>query len=161
MNRIAQLLSAVLLASFLVLIGCSTQSSAVKSGTAQSSSSREISQTIQGTWIPVSAELAGQPLPQQVLSTIQLILTEDRYTAVVAGKKDVGNLSLRSNQQPRAMDILGTEGPNKGKTILAIYERIGDSLKVCYDLAGKTRPSKFGTNPGTQQFFVLYKRVTQ
>jgi uncharacterized protein (TIGR03067 family) len=116
---------------------------------------------IQGTWIPISGELAGQPFPQQVLKTIRLILTENRYTAVVAGKKDVGNLILRSNQQPRAMDILGTEGPNKGKTILAIYELTGDSLKVCYDLEGKTQPREFRTSPGTQQFLVSYKRVSQ
>lgn len=154
MSRIAQLLSAVLLASFLALIGCSTQTSAVKSETAQSS-------LIQGTWIPISAELAGQPLPQQVLNTIRLTLTENRYTAVVAGATDVGDLILRSNQQPRAMDILGTEGPNKGKTFLAIYELTGDSLKICYDLEGKTRPTEFRTNPGTQLFLVLYKRVTQ
>ncbi len=161
MNRLAQLLSAVLLASFLVLIGCSTQSSAVKPETAQSSSSEEMSRMIRGTWIPMSAELAGQPLPQQVLNTIRLILTENQYTAVVAGTTDVGDLTLRSNQQPKAMDILGTEGPNKGKTIPAIYEFNGDSLRICYDLDGKTRPTEFRTNPGTKLFLVLYKRVTQ
>ena len=114
---------------------------------------------IRGTWNPLSAELAGQPFPQQVLNTIQLILTEDRYTAVVAGAKDVGNLTLHSNQRPKAMDILGTEGPNKGRTILAIFEITGDSLKICYDLEGKTRPGEFRTNPGTKQFLVLYKRA--
>jgi uncharacterized protein (TIGR03067 family) len=161
MNRIAQLLFAVLLASFLVLIGCSTPSSAVKSETTQSSSGQETSQMIRGTWNPLSAELAGQPFPQQVLNTIQLILTEDRYTAVVAGAKDVGNLTLHSNQQPKALDILGTEGPNKGRTILAIFELAGDSLKICYDLEGKTRPAEFKTNPGTKQFLVHYKRVAK
>ncbi len=161
MNRFARLLSAVLLASFLVLIGCSTQSSSVKSETAKSSSSQEISQMIKGTWIPISGELAGKPFPQQVLSTIQLILTENQYTAVVAGAKDVGNLTFFSDQQPRAMDILGTEGPNKGRTILAIFELAGDSLKICYDLEGKTRPGEFKTSAGTKQFLVLYKRATQ
>jgi uncharacterized protein (TIGR03067 family) len=116
---------------------------------------------IRGTWIPISAELAGQPLPQQVLNTIRLILTENRYNAVVAGTTDVGDLTLRSNQQPKAMDILGTEGPNKGKTILAIYELTGDSLRICYDLEGNTRPTEFRTNPGTKLFLVLYKKVTQ
>src|SRR4051794_40819519 len=35
------------------------------------------------------------------------------------------------------MDITGTSGPNKGKTILAIYEQKGDTLRICYDLSGK------------------------
>jgi uncharacterized protein (TIGR03067 family) len=161
MNRVAPLLSAVLLASVLLLVGCSTPSSAVKSDAAQGSSGHEISQMIRGTWIPLSAELAGQPFPQQVLNTIQLILTENRYTAVVAGAKDAGDLTLYPNQHPNAMDILGTEGPNKGRTILAIFELSGDSLKICYDLEGKTRPSEFKSNPGTKQFLAHYKRSTR
>jgi len=55
------------------------------------------------------------------------------------------------------MDITGTEGPNKGKTILAIYERDGDTLRVCYDLSGKSRPSEFKTTEGTRLFLVEYK----
>ena len=161
MNRIARLVSALLLVLLLVLIGCSARSSAVRSETVQNSGGQEVSQKIQGTWNPVSAELAGKPFPQPVLKTIQLILTETQYTATAAGAKDVGNLTLRPDQQPKAMDILGTEGPNKGKTILAIYELNGDNLRICYDLEGKTRPEEFMTNPGTKQFFVLYKRLMQ
>jgi uncharacterized protein (TIGR03067 family) len=56
------------------------------------------------------------------------------------------------------MDITGTDGPNKGKTILAIYERDGDTLRVCYDLSGKSRPTEFKTETGTQLFLVTYKR---
>lgn len=160
MIRIALQASAFLLSS-LLLVGCATQSSVTKSEIGKSSGRQEMSRLIQGTWIPVTGELAGQPFPQQVLSTIRLILTDDQYTAEVAGKKDVGNLVLRLDEQPRGMDILGTEGPNKGKTILAIYELSGDSLKICYDLAGKNRPSEFRTKTGTQQFLVLYKRSTE
>ena len=56
------------------------------------------------------------------------------------------------------MDITGTDGPNKGETILAIYERDGDALRVCYDLSGKSRPTEFKTKAGTQLFLVTYKR---
>ena len=56
------------------------------------------------------------------------------------------------------MDITGTEGPNKGKTFQAIYELDGDTLKVCYDLSGKGRPTEFKTAEGTQLFLVIYTR---
>ena len=36
------------------------------------------------------------------------------------------------------MDITGTNGPNKGKTFLVIYELKGDELRVCYDLSGES-----------------------
>jgi hypothetical protein len=53
---------------------------------------------------------------------------------------------------------VGTDGPNKGKTFLAIYELDKDSLKVCYDLSGKARPTEFKTKPDTTLFLVTYTR---
>jgi uncharacterized protein (TIGR03067 family) len=60
---------------------------------------------------------------------------------------------------PKAMEVTGTAGPNKGKTFPAIYELIGDTLTVCYDLSGKARPSEFKSKAGTHLFLATYKRV--
>jgi uncharacterized protein (TIGR03067 family) len=51
----------------------------------------------------------------------------------------------------------GVDGPNKGKTILAIFEVNGDVLKVCYDVSGRKRPTEFQTKKGTALFLVHYK----
>jgi hypothetical protein len=61
-------------------------------------------------------------------------------------------------QEPRALDIVGTKGPNQGKTILAIYELTDSNLRICYDLSGKARPKEFKTKADTQLFLVEYKR---
>jgi len=34
----------------------------------------------------------------------------------------------------------------------------GDTLKVCYDLTGKTRPAEFKTTEGSQLYLVTYRR---
>jgi uncharacterized protein (TIGR03067 family) len=70
---------------------------------------------------------------------------------------DRGTCKLDPSAKPKALDITGTEGPNEGKTILAIYERDGDTLRVCYDLSGKDRPKEFKTSEGTPLFLVEYK----
>ncbi len=114
--------------------------------------------TLQGTWLPSSAELAGQPFPDEVRKTIKLVIKDDKYTVTVGEAVDRGTVKRMPSATPRAMDITGTEGPNKGKTILAIYERKGDTLRVCYDLSGKKRPTAFKTEAGTQLFLVEYKR---
>jgi uncharacterized protein (TIGR03067 family) len=57
------------------------------------------------------------------------------------------------------MEITGTAGPNKGKTFSAIYELQGDTLKICYDLTGKARPTEFKSKAGTQLFLATYKKV--
>ena len=47
----------------------------------------------------------------------------------------------------------------KGKTILAIYEFKGDTLRICYDLAGKNRPTEFAATKENGCFLVVYQRA--
>src|SRR5262249_60436894 len=94
---------------------------------------------LQGTWLPSAAELGGKPFPDEVRKTMKLVLKDDKYTVTVGKEVDQGTVKLMPSATPKAMDITGTEGPNKGKTFLAIYERKGDTLRICYDLSGKKR----------------------
>jgi uncharacterized protein (TIGR03067 family) len=87
------------------------------------------------------------------------VIEDDRYTVTVAGQTDKGTVKLDLKAKPPAMDITGTDGPNKGKTFPAIYELSGGTLKVCYALEGKDRPAKFETKPGTAIFLVTYQRA--
>ncbi|MGE3821955.1 MAG: TIGR03067 domain-containing protein [Isosphaeraceae bacterium] len=113
--------------------------------------------SLDGTWLPTRAELAGRPFPDEVRQSIRLEIQGDQYTVTVGERPDRGTCERNSSANPKTLDITGVEGPNKGKTILAIYERTGDTLRVCYDLGGKSRPSEFQTREGTQLFLVEYK----
>jgi uncharacterized protein (TIGR03067 family) len=115
-------------------------------------------ESIQGAWLPSAAELGGGKFPDEVRKMMKLVVKDDKYTVTVGEKLDKGTLKLDPSAKPKAMDITGTEGPNKGKTILAIYERSGDTLRICYDLAGKNRPTEFKTKEGTKLFLVTYQR---
>ncbi len=98
---------------------------------------------IQGTWLPSAAEMAGQPLPESVRKSIKLVVNDGKYTVTAGSQVDRGSVKLNSAAKPKEIDITGAEGPNKGKKILAIYERNGDTLRICYDLSGKGRPAEF------------------
>jgi uncharacterized protein (TIGR03067 family) len=116
------------------------------------------SSLLDGTWLPVEAILNGQKFPEEILKTMKLIVQGGQYTVQVGPQTDQGTLKLDPIKTPKIMDIAGTEGPNKGKTILSIYELDGDSLKVCYALEGGQRPEVFETKPDTNLFLVVYKR---
>jgi len=111
-----------------------------------------------GTWKIETAELGGKPFPDEVAKTITLVLTADKYTVTVGDKKDEGTWKNDPTKKPRTLDITGTQGPNEGKTFLAIYEVKDDTLRICYDLSGKARPKEFKTEPNTALFLVEYKR---
>src|SRR5205814_2223435 len=109
---------------------------------------------LNGKWQPIAAELAGARLAEAQLETISLTLADGQYT-VQAGKSiDKGTVKLDAKAKPKAMDIVGVEGPNKGKTLLAIYEFKDDTLRVCYDLTGKNRPADFSTSK-EKPFFLI------
>ena len=111
-----------------------------------------------GTWKTVLAEVGGKPLPDDFLKTTTLVLTDGNYKVTTGGKTDEGTWKIDPSKKPRALDITGGKGPNQGKTILAIYELKGDTLRVCYDLSGKERPTEFKTKAGAPLFLAEYKR---
>ncbi len=113
---------------------------------------------IQGRWTPVKAELGGQPLGDAVLKTISLKLTDGKYEVLVGDHPDNGTYALDSKTQPKSITVVGTEGPNHGRTFPAIYELKGDTLRICYDLSGRKRPTEFKSVAGTKLYLVTYSR---
>ena len=114
---------------------------------------------MEGTWLPTSAELAGQKFPDEQRKAIKLEIADGKYTVTVGDKVDKGTFKLDTNAKPKAMDIIGTDGPNKNGNFPAIYELSGDTLKICYALEDKERPTKFETKPGKAHFLVTYQRA--
>ena len=113
---------------------------------------------VQGSWVPATAELGGQPMTEAVLKTISLKLDNGKYEVLVGGNPDRGTYSIDSASKPKSMTITGTEGPNHGKTFPAIYELKGDTLRICYDLSGAKRPTEFKSVAGTKLYLVTYNR---
>jgi uncharacterized protein (TIGR03067 family) len=114
--------------------------------------------SIDGTWLPSAAELGGEKFPDEVRKTMKLVISDGKYTVTVGKTLDRGTVKQDPSKKPKALDVTGTEGPNKGKTFLAIYEKTDDTLRICYDLSGKARPTEFKTIKDTQLFLVTYDR---
>lgn len=114
--------------------------------------------TLQGTWLPVKAELAGKPMPDAVLKKITLTLTNHDYTVTTAEQPDYGTWTIDTSSKPKGMTVTGTKGPNNGKTFPCIYELKGDTLRICYDLSGEKRPTEFKSIAGTKLYLVTYNR---
>jgi uncharacterized protein (TIGR03067 family) len=113
---------------------------------------------VQGSWKPVKAELAGQPMAEAVLKIISLKLDHGKYEVLVGEHPDKGTYTIDSTTKLKGMSVTGTEGPNNGKTFPAIYELQGDTLRICYDLSGAKRPTEFKSVAGTKLYLVTYNR---
>jgi uncharacterized protein (TIGR03067 family) len=117
--------------------------------------------TQEGVWKPIAAVLGGERLPEDALKTITLTITGEKYEVAIEGEdhSDKGTCKLDTSTTPKRMTITSTEGPNRGKTFLAIYEmKDARSMRVCYDLSGKVFPKEFKAPKGTALYLVGYRR---
>jgi uncharacterized protein (TIGR03067 family) len=116
---------------------------------------------LNGRWICNSAMKGGEALPDNIGKSSGLVLFNGQYTAIVGGDRDEGTYKIDESANPKAITFVATKGPNQGKTIQGIYELDKGSLRICSDLSGKTRPTKFESKPDTQSFLASYQRQTR
>lgn len=117
--------------------------------------------THEGIWKPVAAVLGGVRLRRSDLKAVTLKVDGERYEVTVDGEEesDRGTVTLDTSTSPKRMTIKSTDGPNRGKTFLAIYEmKDAVSMRVCYDLSGTDFPKQFKAPKGTQLYLVGYRR---
>jgi uncharacterized protein (TIGR03067 family) len=114
----------------------------------------------QGVWTIESSEYSGQKLPADQLKDFVVIYDGAKHT-VKAGDKviQVGTQKIDPSKSPKTIDVTMTEGPSKGAVMLGIYEIDGDTLKACFDMEGKKRPTEFKSPPGSQTFLNVHKRL--
>lgn len=113
---------------------------------------------IEGHWQIVSAELAGEKMPDLVAHKIDVELTAGHYTVRFGGEvSDHGTYALGDHPAAKAITLTGVAGTNAGRTIPAIYRFDGEQLHICYGLDGAA-PGAFATKPGSAHFLAAYRR---
>lgn len=115
--------------------------------------------TLYADWKVVTAHASGEAMPDGLAETMQLTLTESTYAVTVAGIPDKGTVEVDQRVQPPRLTITGTDGPNAGNTIKAIYALDGDDLTIAYDRSGADFPTDFESRSGRDDFVAVYKRA--
>jgi uncharacterized protein (TIGR03067 family) len=114
----------------------------------------------QGTWTIESSVTGGQEIPRDQLKGFLVIYEGEKHTVKNGDKViQVGTQKIDPSKSPKTIDVTMTEGPEKGKVMLGIYEFDGDTMKVCFDPQGKKRPTEFKSEPGSANFVNVHKRV--
>jgi uncharacterized protein (TIGR03067 family) len=116
-------------------------------------------ESMEGGWVCSSATINGKEVPEATVKLLRLTLTKDRY------KTEKGDeilfdstYTLDAAKNPKRINIVGTEGELKGKEAQGIYSLDGDTLKICYTMPGKSRPTAFESAAGSAAQCVVWKR---
>jgi uncharacterized protein (TIGR03067 family) len=115
----------------------------------------------EGTWQVVSLEVNGKKVGEQDAQKITVINKPDGKWTIKAEGKVVarGTSVIDPTKKPKAVDLTVTEGNDKGKTTLGIYEFSDDTRKVCLAPAGKERPTDFAAPSGSGRILAVLKRL--
>ena len=102
-----------------------------------------------GSWVPVAADVSGQPLALDELRVARLSFHAEGYAIVDRSGQvvDAGTWELGTVGNPRSLDLLGNAGPNAGRRVLAIIALDGDRLCLGYDMERDRRPSGWRCEP--------------
>ncbi|EMB17828.1 protein containing Serine/threonine protein kinase [Rhodopirellula europaea 6C] len=110
---------------------------------------------IQGTWQVTYSEDGGRIAPQEMLKQIRFVIDKQNLTTEFGGRKSVSTYKLDPSTNPKSIDL--TEN---GRTKRAIYDLVGDTLRICIAESGDQRPTAFDSQPNSANDIVLIlKRV--
>ena len=112
------------------------------------------SSALNGCWLVTEAHLGGVRLPENALSGLTLHVQSGTF---VFGS-DHGIITVDRSSRPPALDVIATAGPNAGRFVPAIFEQTGGRLRICFDLAGRDRPTDFTAPIRSNRFLAVYRR---
>jgi RNA polymerase sigma factor (sigma-70 family) len=112
---------------------------------------------LQGTWVPVSAEVGG--VQQEAAGAEQLEFDGESFNTWHGGHiEEKGTIRLEPSKDPKEIDLTVQEGKNEGKSHVAIYTWDGANVKFCMVKEGHPRPTDFTTRPGDNRMLVVMQR---
>lgn len=130
---------------------------AVAADTPEDAAQKEYAR-FEGAWKIVSVEIEGKKLPETFFKGSRLVLKGPEFTYQEGGMTSKGTYRVDVSKKPKQIDITFSEGPQKDKTLLGIYELDDDTYRLCLDPTGKGRPTEFASKHGSGHVLEVLQR---
>jgi uncharacterized protein (TIGR03067 family) len=114
----------------------------------------------EGTWRVIFLQVDGNQASDKDAKKITAVNQADGTWSVRVEGKEIatGTSEIDPTKNPKTIDFTPTEGSEKGKVFLGIYEIKQTCRKLCYAPAGKDRPTDFSSTPGSGHVLVIFQR---
>jgi uncharacterized protein (TIGR03067 family) len=113
-----------------------------------------------GEWTMVSGERDGMHLPDDLVKTAKRVAKDGETTVTIGGSTFLkAKYTVDPSKKPKTIDYTLTDGPNKGKKQLGIYEIDGDLVKICFASPDAERPTEFTTKADSGRTLSVWKRA--
>jgi uncharacterized protein (TIGR03067 family) len=100
----------------------------------------------------------GQKAPEEYVKDSKMTITEDKMKFTTKeGKQPEASYKVNPARRPKEIDLVVVDGPEKGKTIKAIYSLEGNTLKIAHAGPDAERPRDLPPNAKQVGLIVLKK----
>jgi uncharacterized protein (TIGR03067 family) len=111
--------------------------------------------SLEGTWLIVSVTQDGKA--DDKAKDHKVVFEGNKMTVDTEKGQHKGTFSL--DPKKKTIDIMPSEGNNKGKTFKGIYELKGNDLKLCFTRPDNERPKEFKSEAGSGCVLAVLKRA--
>ncbi len=113
----------------------------------------------EGTWVLVSGKRDGQAVPADQVAKGKITWKGKEVVTETPHQHKEAIKATATIGAPKSMDFVRTNGPDAGKTMLAIYEFRGpDEYVIVFAPAGKDRPKELDSKAGSGTIMHVWKR---
>jgi uncharacterized protein (TIGR03067 family) len=109
---------------------------------------------MQGDWVPIEVVSNGEAMSTEAMSSLKLSIKGRDFVLETGSDTDRGSFKLDETTNPKSIDVT----TDSGDQAEAIYEFVGDLLKVCHARNGGARPTQFKSDAGSDWLLATYKR---
>jgi len=112
---------------------------------------------LQGTWFHLSREVDAKEIVGEDKDIVLTVAGENWRLAYEGKEMQSGTLKIIDARGPQGkFDLIVNKGPDKGTTVLCLYQMEDDVLKYCGNV--KTRPTSLQTKPGDRSYCSTFKK---
>jgi uncharacterized protein (TIGR03067 family) len=113
---------------------------------------------LQGEWKAALIEMAGKKTDDAAVNTVGVVNKDDKFT-LKSGDKVVEEVTLTvdATRNPKQITITPIKGPRKGQAHLGIYSVDKGTLKICWAMPKKERPTEFASTAESGNFLIVLK----
>jgi uncharacterized protein (TIGR03067 family) len=131
----------------------------VVAGASAAEKELNVTPQVTGTWFCVAATINGKPLSESAVKKLRLTMTATRYKTERADEVLFDSTyRLDTTKAPARINMVGTEGDLIGKEAQGIIAVKGDTLKICYTMPGKPRPTAFASLTNSEAYLIVWQK---
>jgi uncharacterized protein (TIGR03067 family) len=116
---------------------------------------------LEGSWTLTAYEYRVRQYPPERLPQLNmsLVIKGNEFALTIRQRTTARTFKIDPKKKPKTIDLTWTDGPQKGRTIPAIYMLDGDTLKICQATTGNKRPTEFHTKVGAPEVMYTFKKA--